>query len=35
MHSLGFEEDVNFAKSLFSDRIAQIYRETQYSIADS
>jgi hypothetical protein len=29
MRTLGFEEDVSFAKSLFSDRITQIYRETQ------
>lgn len=31
MNALGFEEDVAFAKSLFSDRIAQIYRDLEYS----
>lgn len=30
MAAVGFEEDVAFAKSLFTDRLAQIYKELEY-----
>lgn len=29
MTAVGFEEDVAFAKSLFTERVVQIYRETE------
>lgn len=30
MAAVGFEEDVAFAKSLFTERVAHIYREIEY-----